>query len=122
MKFILLTLIFGLSSAAYISDEPCPNRPVVSSIDVSKISGNWYVVKGFPLANPNAKTDCFRYTFTATGDYEYDRKFCKIKYGVQQCEDAKFEHKDHNGKFNYVDGRKINKNVYNFRYFNFDLI
>lgn len=95
MKFILLISIVDLSSAAYYSDKPCPERPVVKNYTVADISGGWYEIQKYSSEFHHG-FDC-AYTFhTQTGENTFDATRCELHNGNRECVKLKaaLEHGD----------------------------
>lgn len=105
MKLLFFILFLGLSNAARVSDNPCPDRPTFPSIDVEKLKGKWYGVQVYP--NYHERTlNCLHYTVAPTGLFEYDFTFCEKTNGVHLCNDAKWKHTEKDGKFIFNLGKR----------------
>lgn len=102
MKYIILLICFGFSNSALISNNQCPNRPLVPALDLKKFVGDWYAIKAMSNYHQHG-FDCLHYTQTEIGLLETEMMLCEKLNGFEHCVKTKCIHDGEVGKFTAIE-------------------
>lgn len=86
MRFLIFICLIGLSTARFLNDGPCPERPYIPAFNVEDFAGKWYEVR--KAANKYDRGfECSSTFVTVSGNKTFAATRCEKHNGVEHCDD-----------------------------------